>query len=52
LLVSPAIEGLPCLGLLLLLDEISASAAAREGNFGDAAALEVIPLSDVGALHG
>jgi hypothetical protein len=39
------------LSLLVLLDEIAEGAAARDGDVGDAAALEVVLAADLGALH-
>jgi len=36
---------------LLLLDERAASAAQREGNVAEAAALQVVLVADLGALH-
>ncbi len=39
-------------GLLLLLDQIADTAAAGGGDVGDAVALEVVLLADIGALHG
>lgn len=41
----------PVGSLLLLLDEIAKSAAARQRDIGQAAALEVVLLADVGTLH-
>jgi hypothetical protein len=52
-LVSLANDGGIAVGsLLLLLDKIAATAAAGGGNVDQAAALEVVLLSDVGTLKG
>lgn len=42
---------LPVRDLLVLLDEGAAAAAARDGEIGQAVALEVELVADVGALH-
>jgi len=43
---------LAALGFLLLLDQVTESAAAGKGNIGDARSLEVILVTDVASLHG
>lgn len=43
---------LTVLGLLVLLDEIAATTAACSGEIDKAAALEVVLLTEVGALEG
>lgn len=46
------IERLAGSGLLVLLDQIAAAAAACGGEIDEAGTLEVVPLADLGALHG
>ena len=47
-----SLEGLAMSSLLLLLDEIAATAAASGGDVDQAASLEVVLLADVGTLKG
>jgi len=44
-------QSLAVLGLLVLLDDGAEAAAAGEGNVGEAAALKVVLVADLGALH-